>query len=449
MTEKTLIKNISIVNEGQVIVCDLLIANGLISKIERQHADLNTKVIDGTGKYLFPGIIDGQVHFREPGLTHKGDLYTESRAAVAGGVTSFIDMPNTIPNVLTMDILNEKYQIASKKSLANFGFFLGVNGDNLDEVLKIDTSKLLGVSDDGLYFTKKGNLLADSPEIMEKLFANCKSIIAIHSEKEEIVEENENIYREKYGENVPIELHPIIRSEKACYEATKRAIEIAKKYNARLHILHLTTEAETHLFRNDIPLQEKNITTEVSVHHLWFSDTDYKRLGTLIKWNPAIKTEKDKKGLLKALLDDRIDIVTTDHAPHTLEEKQKSYFQSMSGAPIVQHSLNIMLEFYKQGLISLEKIVEKMCHNPATLYRIEKRGFIREGYFADLTIVDLNSAWTVNKENVLSKCGWSPLEGTTFQTKATHTFVNGHLVYANEQFNDTVKGIALTTINTH
>jgi dihydroorotase len=449
MTERTLIKNISIVNEGQIIVSDLLIANGLISKIERQHADLNTKVIDGTGKYLFPGIIDGQVHFREPGLTHKGDLYTESRAAVAGGVTSFIDMPNTIPNVLTMDILNEKYQIASKKSLANFGFFLGVNGDNLDEVLKIDTSKLLGVSDDGLYFTKKGNLLADSPEIMEKLFANCKSIIAIHSEKEEIVEENENIYREKYGENVPIELHPIIRSEKACYEATKRAIEIANKHQARLHILHLTTEAETHLFRNDIPLQEKNITTEVSVHHLWFSDTDYKRLGTLIKWNPAIKTEKDKKGLLKALLDDRIDIVTTDHAPHTLEEKQKSYFQSMSGAPIVQHSLNIMLEFYKQGLISLEKIVEKMCHNPATLYRIEKRGFIREGYFADLTIVDLNSAWTVNKENVLSKCGWSPLEGTTFQTKATHTFVNGHLVYANEQFNDTVKGIALTTINTH
>jgi dihydroorotase len=449
MVEKTLIKNISIVNEGQIIVSDLLIANGLISKIERQHADLNTKVIDGTGKYLFPGIIDGQVHFREPGLTHKGDLYTESRAAVAGGVTSFIDMPNTIPNVLTMDILNEKYQIASKKSLANFGFFLGVNGDNLDEVLKIDTSKLLGVSDDGLYFTKKGNLLADSPEIMEKLFANCKSIIAIHSEKEEIVEENENIYREKYGENVPIELHPIIRSEKACYEATKRAIEIANKHQARLHILHLTTEAETHLFRNDIPLQEKNITTEVSVHHLWFSDTDYKRLGTLIKWNPAIKTEKDKKGLLKALLDDRIDIVTTDHAPHTLEEKQKSYFQSMSGAPIVQHSLNIMLEFYKQGLISLEKIVEKMCHNPATLYRIEKRGFIREGYFADLTIVDLNSAWTVNKENVLSKCGWSPLEGTTFQTKATHTFVNGHLVYANEQFNDTVKGIALTTINTH
>jgi dihydroorotase len=346
-----------------------------------------------------------------------------------------------------MDLLNEKYQIASEKSLANYGFFLGVNGDNLDEVIKLDTSKLLGVSDDGLYFTKKGNLLADNPETMEKLFANCKSIIAIHSEKEQIVEENENIYREKYGDNVPVEFHPIIRSEQACFEATQRAIEIANKHQARLHILHLTTEAETHLFRNDIPLKDKNITTEVSVHHLWFSNKDYERLGTLIKWNPAIKTEKDKKGLLKALLDDRIDIVTTDHAPHTLAEKQKPYFQSMSGAPIVQHSLNIMLEFYKQGLITLEKIVEKMCHNPATLYRIEKRGFIREGYFADLSIVDLDSNWIVNKENILSKCGWSPLDGTTFTTQVTHTFVNGNLIYDHGQFDETVKGHALTTTN--
>jgi dihydroorotase len=444
MTESTLIKNISIVNEGRIIVADLLIRNGLIHTIGQEIDDNNTKVIDGTGRYLFPGIIDGQVHFREPGLTHKGDLYTESKAAVAGGVTSFIDMPNTFPNVLTIDILKEKYRIASEKSLANFGFFLGVNGDNLEEVIKLDTSELLGVSDDGLYFTKKGNLLADNPVTMERLFANCKSIIAIHSEKEQIVEENENIYREKYGENVPIEFHPIIRSEKACYEATKRAIELANKHKARLHILHLTTEAETHLFRNDIPLQEKNITTEVSVHHLWFSDADYKRLGTLIKWNPAIKTEKDKRGLLKALLDDRIDIVTTDHAPHTLEEKQKPYFQSMSGAPIVQHSLNIMLEFFKQGLISLEKIAGKMCHNPATLYSIEKRGFIREGYFADLTIVDLNSSWIVEKDNIISKCGWSPLEGNTFQTKVTHTFVNGHLVYDNGHFNETKRGLALT-----
>ena len=444
MKEKTLIKNISIVNEGQITIADVLIENGLIHSIGQLNDIENVKVIDGTGKYLFPGIIDGQVHFREPGLTHKGDLYTESKAAVAGGVTSFIDMPNTVPNVLTIDILNEKYKIASEKSLANFSFFLGVNGDNLDEVIQLDKSKLLGVSDDGLYFTKKGNLLADNPETMEKLFSNCKSIIAIHSEKEQIVEENEILYREKYGEDVPIKFHPIIRSEKACYEATKRAIEIANKHNARLHILHLTTEAETHLFQNNIPLKEKRITTEVSVHHLWFSDKDYERLGTLIKWNPAIKTENDKKGLLKALLDDRIDIVTTDHAPHTLEEKQKPYFQSMSGAPIIQHSLNIMFEFFKQGLISLEKIAEKMCHNPAALYSIDKRGFIREGYFADLTIVDLNANWTVDKNNLLSKCGWSPLEGTTFHSKVTHTFVNGNLVYQNGKFDETIKGQALT-----
>ena len=431
-------------NEGQIIRADLLIDDGLIQKIGQIDGENSTTIIDGSGKYLFPGIIDGQVHFREPGLTHKGDLYTESKAAVAGGVTSFIDMPNTIPNVLTIDILNEKYQLASTQSLANFGFFLGVNGDNIDEVIKLDTSKLLGVSDDGLYFTKKGNLLADNPETMEKLFANCKSIIAIHSEKEQVVEENENIYREKYGNDVPIEFHPVIRSEKACYEATKQAIDLANKHKARLHILHLTTEAETHLFRNDIPLNEKNITTEVSVHHLWFSEIDYKKLGTLIKWNPAIKTEKDKNGLLEALLDDRIDIVTTDHAPHTLDEKLKPYFQSLSGAPMVQHSLNIMLHFFQQGLISLEKIAEKMCHNPATLYRIENRGFVRKGYFADLTIVDLNTRWTVSKENLLYKCGWSPLEGTTFSAKVTHTFVNGNLVYEHGNFDEDAKGKALT-----
>ena len=443
MTEKTLIKNISIVNEGQIVVADIYIKNGIIHSIGQLTAEDDTTIIDGKGKHIFPGIIDGQVHFREPGLTHKGDLYTESKAAVAGGVTSFIDMPNTFPNVLTIDILEEKYRIASEKSLANFGFFLGVNEDNLQEVIKLDSSQLLGVSDDGLYFTKKGNLLADNPETMETLFANCKSIIAIHSEKEQIVEANEQIYREKYGEDVPVEYHPIIRSEKACYDATKRAIDLANKHQARLHILHLTTEAETHLFRNDIPLQEKNITTEVSVHHLWFSDKDYERLGTLIKWNPAIKTEKDRLGLLKALLDDKIDIVTTDHAPHTLEEKQQPYFKSMSGAPIVQYSLNIMLSFFKSGLISLEKIAEKMCHNPAILYRIQKRGFIREGYCADLTIVDLNSGFTVDQNNILSKCGWSPLQGTTFETKVTHTFVNGNLIFNNGIFNEIPKGQAL------
>ena len=444
MTSKFLIKNVTIVNEGQSVTKDILFYDNFIQKIGNIKAEPGFNVIDGTGKHLFPGIIDGQVHFREPGLTHKADLYSESKAAIAGGVTSFIDMPNTIPNVLTVQTLADKYELASKKSLANYSFFLGVNGDNIDEIIETDTSKLIGVSDDGLYFTKKGNLLADNPAKMEKLFANCKSIIAIHSEKEQIVEENETIYREQYGENVPIEFHPLIRTEKACFEATKQAIDLANKHNTRLHILHLTTEAETHLFRNDIPLKEKKITTEVSVHHLWFSDKDYHRLGNLIKWNPAIKTEKDRQGLLKALLDDRIDIVTTDHAPHTLEEKQKPYFQSMSGAPMVQHSLNCMLEFYKQGLISLEKIAEKMCHNPATLYRIEKRGFIKEGYYADLTLVDLNSTWTVTKDNILYKCAWSPLEGTSFQTKVINTFVNGNLIYDNGHFNEKVKGQALT-----
>jgi dihydroorotase len=447
MKERTLIKNISIINEGRIIVTDLLIDNGVIQKIGRQHNDPNTKVIDGTGKYLFPGIIDGQVHFRDPGLTHKGDLYTESKAAIAGGVTSFIDMPNTVPNILTVKSLNEKYEIASKKSLANYSFFLGVNGDNIDEVIKMDTSQFIGVSDDGLYFTKKGNLLADSPSTMEKLFANCKSIIAIHSEKEEIVEVNEQAFREKYGEDIPAKFHPIIRSAEGCYEATKRAIELAKKHNARLHILHLTTEAEVHLFQNDIPLKEKKITTEVSVHHLWFSDKDYDSLGMLIKWNPAIKTEKDRQGLFKALLDDRIDIITTDHAPHTLDEKQQPYFKSMSGAPMVQHTLNCMLEFYKQGLISLEKIVEKMCHNPSILYNMTNRGFIREGYFADLTLVDLDSPWTVSKDNLLYKCNWSPLEGTTFQTAIKQTFVNGNLVYDNGVFNENSFGMPISFKN--
>jgi dihydroorotase len=436
MKNSTLIKNVNIVNEGQIKIADVFIQNGIIEYIGDSSKETinDALIIDGTGKHLFPGIIDGQVHFREPGLTHKGDLYSESRAAVAGGTTSFIDMPNTVPNVLTTEILDEKFRIAAEKSWANFSFFLGVNKDNLDKVLEMDTTQFIGVSDDGLYFTKKGNLLADSPDTMEKLFSNCKSIIAIHSELEEIIEENEKIFRANYGDDVPIENHPLIRSAEGCYQSTKRAIAIAEKYKARLHILHLTTETETQLFRNDIPLSEKNITTEVSVQNLWFSDKDYKRLGTLIKWNPAIKSEKDRDGLLKALLDDRIDIITTDHAPHTIEEKQKPYFQSMSGAPMVQHSLYIMLELYKRGLISLEKIAEKMCHNVAVLYGIEKRGFIRKGYFADLTLVDLNSPWTVGKENVLYKCGWSPLEGETFHAKVTHTFVNGNIVYENGSF---------------
>lgn len=444
MSQKFLIKKATLVNEGQQFVADLLIVDQFIHKIGNLGEVPEATVIDATGLYLFPGVIDAQVHFRDPGLTHKGDMVTESRAAVAGGVTSYIDMPNTVPNVLSMSVLDEKYALAAQKSLANYGFFLGVNGDNLDEVIQTDTSKLLGVSDDGLYFTKKGNLLADNPEIMEKLFANCRSIIAIHSEKEQMVEDNEARFRQEYGDNVPIEFHPIIRSERACFEATERAVALANKHQARLHILHLSTAAETVLFRNDIPLTEKNITTEVSVHHLWFSDQDYARLGTRIKWNPAIKTEQDRQGLLQALLDDRIDLITTDHAPHTEAEKDRPYFQSMSGAPMVQHSLNVMLEFYRQGKISLEKIIEKMCHNPATLYRMAKRGFIREGYYADLTLVDLNAQWTVNKDNILYKCGWSPLEGTQLHSKVTHTWVNGHLAYDRGVFDESVKGLAIS-----
>lgn len=440
---RILIKNIQLVNEGKIKQSDVLVEDAFIAEIGHIETADNAKVIDGSGKYLFPGIIDAQVHFRDPGLTHKADLHTESKAAVAGGVTSFIDMPNTVPNVLSLDRLREKYDIAAGKSLANYGFLLGVNDENLEEVIRLDTSDLLGVTDDGLYFTKKGNLLADNPQTMERLFANCDSIIAIHSEKEAIIEENEKNYRQKFGEDVPVHLHPEIRSEKACYEASERAIQLAEKHNARLHILHLTTAAETRLFRNDIPLKDKKITTEVSVHHLWFSDRDYAKLGTLIKWNPAIKSEEDRKGLMQALLDDRIDIVTTDHAPHALDEKLKPYFQSMSGAPMVQHSLNVMLEFYKQGIISLEKIVEKMCHNVATLYDIGKRGYIREGYYADLAIVDLHSKWMVSKENILYKCGWSPLENTTFHSKVTHTLVNGHLVYEEGRFDGSKKGKAL------
>ncbi len=440
-----LIKNISIVNEHKILKSDVLLKNEYIEKISSHITADDAQIIDGAGKYLIPGIIDGQVHFRDPGLTHKGDIYTESKAAVAGGVTSFIDMPNTIPNVSTLELLKQKYDLASKKSMANFGFLMGVNQDNIKAIIASDTSNLLGITDDGLYFSKKGNLLADRPDILKELFSQLKSdsIIAIHAEKESIIDENENKYRALYGDDVPFHLHPVIRSHQACYEATKMAIELAKKYDARLHILHLTSEPETHLFRNDIPLHQKKITTEVSVQNLWFSDKDYSTLGSLIKWNPAIKNETDRDGLLAALLDDRIDLITTDHAPHLIEEKQKPYFQSMSGAPMVQHALNLMVELYKMKKISLEKIVEKMSHNPAILYKIEKRGFVREGYYADLAIVDLDSSWKVEKNNILYKCGWSPLEGTTFSSSVTHSFVNGNLVYENGKFNEAFKGKAL------
>jgi dihydroorotase len=438
-----LIKNVHLVNEGSILQQDVLIEDQFIRQIGDITPLPTHHVIDGTGKYLLPGIIDGQVHFREPGLTHKGDLVTESRAAIAGGVTSFIDMPNTEPNVLNIESLQEKYALAQGRSWANYGFALGVNHSNLDQVIQTDTSNLLLITDDGLYFSGKGNILADRPDMMEKLFAGCRSLIAIHSEKEAIIEANETYYRQQYGEDIPIELHPVIRSEKACYEATKEAIAIAEKYQTRLHILHLSTAIETHLFRNDIPLTQKKITTEASVHHLWFCDQDYKKLGAKIKWNPAIKTAHDKNGLLQALLDDRIDIITTDHAPHTIEEKKGTYFQAKSGAPLIQHSLNCMLEMHLMGKISLEKIAEKMCHNPAILYQIQQRGFIREGYYADLVLVDLDHEWQVSSENILYKCGWSPLEGTLFHNCVVKTFVNGQLSYDQGMFRATAAGLAL------
>jgi dihydroorotase len=440
MAQSYLIQNIQIVNEGQIQTADILVEDGLIAKIGENLNSTDCAIIDGSGKFLLPGVIDGQVHFRDPGLTHKADVSSESKAAIAGGITSYIDMPNTRPNVLSQKVLDAKYENAKGRSWANYCFLLGVNGSNIDDVIAMDTSNHLAVTDDGLYFSDKGNILADQPEMLEKLFANCKSIVAIHSELESVIDANEEKFREKYGEDVPVKLHPVIRSEDACYDATKRAIELAKKHNARLHILHLTTAKETGLFRNDIPLEEKRITTEVCVQHMWFNDTDYERLGTRIKWNPAIKSKKDNDGLLAALLDDRIDFITTDHAPHAWEEKNQTYFKAMSGAPMVQHALPAMLEFHLNGKIPLEKLVEKMCHNPARFYQIEKRGYVREGYFADLTIVDTNKPWTVAKDNILYKCGWSPMEGQTFRASITHTFVNGDLAYDNGNFSDKAAG---------
>ncbi len=444
MSIKYLIQNVAIVNEGEIYITDVLFYDEYIQKIGTIQPQDDFLVINGTGKFLLPGVIDAQVHFREPGLSNKGDIFSESRAAAAGGVTSFIDMPNTVPNVLTNELLKQKYEIASTNSAINYGFAMGISASNMDELLAGDTAQYLMITDDGLYFSGKGNILADNNDLMDYIFSRSKNLIAIHAEKEAIIEANEIKYKDEFGDNIPAKMHPIIRSEAACYAASKDAIDIANKYNARLHILHLSTEAETHLFRNDIPLMEKNITCEVSVHHLWFSDADYDHLGMRIKWNPAIKSIKDKNGLMTALLNDKIDMITTDHAPHLLEEKDVPYFESKSGAPMVQHTLSCMLSFYQEGIISLEKIVEKMCHNPALIYNISKRGFIKEGYYADLVLIDFGESWIVSKDNILYKCGWSPLEGTQFNATIRKTFVNGQLVYDNGKIMDNIHGKALT-----
>ena len=440
---KTIIRNASLVNEGSIIVADILIANERIEKISSSmnFEDVSLlKEINAEGLYLLPGVIDDQVHFREPGLTHKGSIYTESRAAVAGGITSFMEMPNTIPNTLTQELLEEKYAIASKTSLANYSFFMGINQNNLEEALKTNNEKVCGITDDGLYFNNDEGILANYPDFLEKLFSRTDSLVALHSEDDVIIKNNTNHYRKKFGENIPFELHPRIRSEEACLTATKRVLEIAKKHNNRLHLFHISTLAEANLFDNKIAIREKRITAEACVHHLCFSDKDYEKLGAKIKWNPAIKTEEDKNGLLAALLDNRLDIIATDHAPHTIEEKRGNYFKALSGGPLVEHALPAMLEFFHQGKISVEKIVEKMSHHVAEIYRIKERGYIREGYFADLVLVDFNKEWKVIPENTLYKCRWSPFENQDFKSKIVKTFVNGQLVYDNGYINEKKKG---------
>jgi dihydroorotase len=443
---KIIIRNSSIVNEGKIIVADVLLTEGRIEKIA-SSINLKTsssfKEINGEGLYLIPGVIDDQVHFREPGLTHKATIYSESKAAVAGGITSYMDMPNTIPNTLTQKLLEEKYNIASKTSLANYSFFMGINQNNLEEALKIDNENVCGITDDGLYFNNDEGILANYPEFLEKLFSKSDSLIALHSEDDSIIKKNTAKYFELYGENIPFEFHPMIRNEKACVSATKRVLEIAKKHNNRLHFFHISTKAEANLFENKQPIAEKRITAEACVHHLWFSDNDYKKLGAKIKWNPSIKTNEDKNGLLAALLENKLDIIATDHAPHTIEEKKGNYFKSMSGGPLIQHALPIMLELYHQQKISLEKIVEKMSHHVAEIYRIKERGYIREGYYADLILLDLNNEWKVTPKNILYKCQWSPFENKVFKSKIVKTFVNGNLVYDKGIFNETNKGMRL------
>ena len=431
-----LIKNAKVVNEGIIFSGDVLILDDLIHEIAEnisaKHSD--TIIIDAQGSYLIPGAIDDQVHFREPGLTHKGTIASESRAAVAGGITSYIEQPNTVPNAITQEILEEKYTIAAKTSFANYSFMMGGTNDNLEEILKTNPKNVAGLK---LFLgSSTGDMLVDSYESIEKIFTSTKLLIAVHSEDENTVKTNFENFKATHGEDIPAEYHPQIRSAEACYKSTERIVKLAKKTGARLHVFHISTAKELEFFSNKIPLKKKQITAEVCIHHLWFSDEDYKTKGNLIKWNPAIKTSEDRKALWAALLDNRIDVVATDHAPHTLEEKQQVYTMAPSGGPLVQHAVVAMFEAFHQGKISVEKIVEKMAHNPAKIFKIEKRGFVKVGYYADLVIVNPNMPWNVSKDNILAKCGWSPFEGETFRSRITHTFVNGQLVYQNFKVNE-------------
>lgn len=428
---RILIKNAKIVNEGTIFVGDVLIENEFIVEIAESISAKSSdcKIIDAEGNYLIPGAIDDQVHFREPGLTHKGDIESESRAAVAGGITSYIEQPNTVPNAVTQEILEEKYKIAAEKSFANYSFMMGATNDNLAEVLKTNPKNVAGIK---IFLgSSTGNMLVDNEEVLEKIFSSTPMLIAVHCEDETTIKNNLEKYKAEYGEDIPVKFHHLIRSEEACYISSSKAVALAKKTGARLHIFHLSTAKEMDLFTNKIPLEQKKITAEVCIHHLWFTNEDYDTKGNFIKWNPAVKTENDRKVLWEALLDDRIDVIATDHAPHTLEEKQQSYLKAPSGGPLVQHAVVAMFEAHLQGKISVEKIVEKMAHNPAKIFKIEKRGFIKEGYYADLAIVNSGLPWSVKKDNIFAKCGWSPFEDFTFRSRITHTFVNGQLVYQN------------------
>jgi len=442
--KQTLIKNAQIVNEGHIFEGDVLIKGAFIEEIASSISVKSNEVnvIDAENKLLIPGLIDDQVHFREPGLTHKATIASESKAAVAGGITSFIEMPNTIPQATTQELVEEKFKIASNSSYANYSFMIGGTNTNLEELLKTDPKKVAAIK---LFLgSSTGNMLVDNQKTLEAIFKASKMLIVTHCEDEATIQKNLTHYKEKYGDDIPIKYHPIIRSEEACYISSSKAVALAKKTGARLHVYHVSTAKETHLFSSRKHLRNKKITAEVCVHHLWFDDADYDKKGTFIKWNPAVKTEADKKGLLKAVLDNKIDVIATDHAPHTLKEKQQVYTKAPSGGPLVQHALLAMLEMHKKGQISLEKIVEKMCHNPAILFQIEKRGFIKEGYFADLVLVDTATLHTVTKDNILYKCKWSPFEGNTFTNKITHTFINGNLIYNQGVFNDLIKGKRLT-----
>jgi dihydroorotase len=438
---KTYIQGATLINEGKKFEADVAINNGLIEKIVLPTQSFDTTgytIIDARGKILIPGAIDDQVHFREPGLTHKGEIYTEARAGVAGGVTSYMEMPNTKPGAITGELLEEKYARAAQCSLANYSFYMGTTNDNLQEILKIDYSKVCGVK---IFMgSSTGNMLVDDLEAIENLFKQVKVIIASHCEDDPMIAQNLQKYQQAYGDNIPMHLHPVIRSAEACYASSSKAIELAKKHGARFHVLHISTGIETELFSNQVPLTEKKITAEACIHHLWFSEEDYAKKGSLIKWNPAIKTAADRDKIWEALLDDRIDVIATDHAPHTLDEKAQPYTQCPSGGPLIQHAVVAMFEFWHRGKISLEKIVEKMCHNVADLFQIYRRGYIREGYFADLVILNTNTEWTVTRENLYYKCGWSPFEGETFHTQVEKTFVNGHLVYNEGVFDETTLG---------